>query len=239
MYSYCYPGIGVLFLTQMALTLPLRCAAAALRRPSVLFATPGCGCAVAIRHAGHRAAMPGAGHLRDKDIPYRTVSLVSEDGTLGPPTQLSQLLATIDPKAQFIELVGNNPAQPIVKIRGKKEHFQKQKEWNKRQKAVATSNVQKEIQMSWGVEVGDLMHKLNKVRKELEKGSKVELVFSPKQPQRPPTTAAMQARLQEASTKLAQFAKEWSPRKVEGAVAILYLKSLDEAQKPEKPSKAP
>jgi len=184
--------------------------------------------------------MPGSNNPRNEAIPFRSACLVGADGSLGPPTPLTHLLASIDPATQFLELVSNNPKQPIVKIKDKKEHFHRQKEWNKRQKVVATSNVQKEIQMSWGVEVGDLMHKLKKVKKELEKGSKVELVFSPKVPQRPPTAQHMTARLQEASVHLAEFAKEWAPRKVEGAVAILYLKALEDpaAKKAEKPSKA-
>lgn len=211
----------------------------AIRRPANVsaIAKRGPGRAIPVRYAS-RAIMPGATHLRNEAIPFRSACLVGEDGSLGPLTPLSQLLASLNPAEQFLELVGNNPEQPIVKLKNKKEHFQKQKEWNKRQKVVASSNVQKEIQMSWGVEVGDLTHKLKKVRKELEKGNRVELVFSPKVPQRPPTAAHMTARLQEATVHLVEFAREWSPRKVEGAVAILYLKGLEDAKKPEKPSKA-
>jgi len=189
---------------------------------------------VPVRYAA-RAPMPGSNHPRDHDIPHRIVHLVNEDGRLEPPIPLAHHLASIDSKTHFIELVSEHP-QPIVKIRSKKEEVQKAKEWQQRQKEVAANNVQKEIQMTWGVEQGDLAHKLNKVRKELQKGSRVELVFAPKVNQRVPSPAVMEARLNETAEKIAEFAKEWLPRKVERGVAILYLKKLDMSSKPTKPS---
>jgi translation initiation factor IF-3 len=179
--------------------------------------------------------MPGSNNPRDRDIPHSIVQLVNEEGRLGPPTPLSHLLASIDSQTHFIELVNENPL-PIVKIRDKQEQFKKQQEWNRRQKEVAASNVQKEIQMTWGVESGDLAHKLNKARKEVEKGNRVELVFAPKVNQRAPSPAQMEARINETVEKIAEFAREWMPRKVERGVAILYLKKLDKSPKSTDPS---
>jgi len=154
---------------------------------------------------------------------------------LGLPTPLSRLLASIDPQTHFIELVNENP-KPIVKIRDKREQVKKEKEWNKRQKEVASNNVQKEIQMTWAVEPGDLVHKLNKARKEVEKGNRVELVFAPKVNQRAPSPAIMDARMKNAAEKIAEFAREWKSRKVEHGVGIFYLKKLDKPPTPRNPS---
>jgi len=179
--------------------------------------------------------MPGSNHPRNHDIPHRIVQLVNEDGRLGPPTPLSHLFASIDSKTHFIELVNEDPS-PIVKIKCKKEEYLKGKAWRRRQNELAANNVQKEIQMTWGVESGDLAHKLSKARKDVEKGIRVELVFAPKVNQPAPKPAVIEARLNEAAAKIGEFAKEWKPRKVEGGIAILYIKKLDKLSKSTKPS---
>jgi len=179
-----------------------------------------------VRYAAHRAAMPGAHHPRNRDIPHHTVQVVREEGGLGPPTPLSDVLQSIDSKSQYVQLVSEDP-QPLVKILNKLEQYNKLKEWQKRQKGVAASNVRKEIQMTWGVESSDFTHKVNKARKELERGSRVELVFAPKANQPVPSRAMMEARINQTMENLADIAKEWLPRKVERGVAILYLKKLD------------
>jgi len=182
---------------------------------------------VPVRYA---ASIPRADHLRNANIPYETVYLVT-DGRLGPPTPLSHLLASIDPQEVFIELVNEKP-QPIVKIISKRDRYVKQKEWRKKQREVALSNMRKEIQLTWGIEPGDLEHKLDKARRDIEKGIRVELVFAPKANQRPPSPAAMQNRLNETTQKISEFAMEWSPRRVERGVVILYLKKLHTSSKP-------
>jgi len=90
--------------------------------------------------------------------------------------------------------------------------------------------------MTWGVASGDLAHKLNKTRKELEKGNRVQLVFAPKANQPVPNQALMEARINEILGKIAEFAREWMPRKFQSGVAIFYLKKLDSSSKPTEPS---
>lgn len=176
---------------------------------------------VPVRHAARRE-MPGSNHLRDRDIPHRIVQLVGDDGRLGPQTPLSHILASIDPKTHFVELVSADPT-PIVKIQSKKENYEKQKAFQKRQKEVATTRVRKEIQMTWGVEPGDLAHKLKKARKEFDKGNRVDLAFAPKVNQKPPHPDAMAARLNEVLDTLSDIATEWLPRRMEKGVAVMYL----------------
>jgi translation initiation factor IF-3 len=190
---------------------------------------------VRVRYAANLAPMPGSNNPRNHDIPHDIVQLAGEDGRLGLPTPLSHLIASVDPKTHYVELVTAHP-QPVVKIRNKREQIQKAKQWKKRQKEVAANNVQKEIQLTWGVASGDLMHKLTKARKEVEKGSRVELVFAPKVNQQAPSLAKMEALINETVEKIADFAREWMPRKVEGGIAILYLKKYDRTSKPTKPA---
>jgi translation initiation factor IF-3 len=179
--------------------------------------------------------MPGSDHLRDRNIPYHIVQLVNEDGRLEPPTPLSHIIASIDSKTHFVELVNEDP-QPLVKIKNKTQEYIKMKEWKKRQKEVAASNIQKEIQMTWGVESGDLAHKLKKVRKELEKGNRVDLVYAPKANQVMPSPVAMENRIKETVEILSDIAKEWAPRRFEKGVAVLFLKLADKPPKSTKPS---
>lgn len=189
---------------------------------------------VSVRHV-NRQAMPGSDHLRDYNIPYHTVQLVNEDGRLEPPTSLSRVITSIDSKNQFVELVSEDP-KPLVKIKNKKEEYNKMKEWKRRQKEVAASNIQKEIQMTWGVESGDLEHKLKKVRKELERGTRVDLVYAPKTNQIIPSPTVMENRIKETVEMLSDIAKEWMPRRIEKGVAVLYLKLADKSVKSIKPS---
>jgi translation initiation factor IF-3 len=212
----------------MAVFIAFRAAATALFvRPTTSSVTYACRVPhLSARHAATRASWPGSDRPRDRGIPHSIVYLVDEEGRLGLPTPLSRLLASINPQTHFIELVDENP-RPVVKIRDKQEQIRKEKEWKKRQREVASNNVQKEIQMTWAVEPADLAHKLNKARREVEKGSRVELVFAPKVNQRAPSSAIMDARMKDAAEKIAEFAREWKPRKVEYGIGIFYLKKLD------------
>lgn len=179
--------------------------------------------------------MPGSNHLRDNDIPYRTVQLVNDDGRLDPPAPLTHIITSIDPKTHFVELVSEDP-QPIVKIKSKKQEYDKQKDWKRKQKETAASNIQKEIQMTWGVESGDLIHKLKKVRKELEKGNRVDLVYAPKANQELPSRQTMETRINETLEMMSDIAKEWMPRRCEKGVAVLYFQLADKPSKSAKSS---
>jgi len=191
---------------------------------------------VPVRYAAkHRAALPGAHYPRNRHIPHQIVQVVREEGGLGPPTPLDDVIASTTLKTHYIQLVSEDPT-PLVKILSKSEQHNKLKEWQKRQKEAAASNVRKEIQMTWGVESGDFAHKLSRVKKELEKGTRVELVFAPKANQRVPSPPMMEARVNQTLENLAGFAKEWLPRKVERGVAILYLRKLDGSSEPTSPS---
>ena len=73
-------------------------------------------------------------HPKDDKIPHRTVRIVAQDG-VGPPTSLSTILAAIDRKNFFVELVSHHKETgALVKIIDKRERArwlkeQKQRKW--------------------------------------------------------------------------------------------------------------
>jgi translation initiation factor IF-3 len=162
-------------------------------------------------------------HPKDEKIKHNIVQLVDpETGRLTPPTTMEEILASIDRKRQFVELVSVDHGA-VVKIINKKEAFEKRKQQKVRAKENAKKNTQKEVQLTWGVAAGDLTHKLNKVRQALEKGSKVDLVFAPKKGQPLPTPTEMRKRAQETVDSLADVGKEWKAMEFQRTVVAIFL----------------
>jgi len=159
---------------------------------------------------------------KNQDIQYSVVQVVDpETGRLNPPIALRDILSTMDPKTHFVELVSENPA-PIVKLISKKEAFDKYKALKARLKAAKPID-QKEIQLTWGVASGDLTHKLKKVRVELERGNRVDLVYAPKKGHPVPGPKEIQLRVQETVDMMADVGKEWKPREIERSVVVIHF----------------
>jgi translation initiation factor IF-3 len=76
--------------------------------------------------------------------------------------------------------------------------------------------------MSWCTGAADRVHKVRKVREELEKGNRVELVFSPKKNKRV-SPHEMEALVQEVLAQVQDVMKEWQPREVQGSQVIFHL----------------
>lgn len=204
----------------MATFCAFRAATVALVRPARSPSYPYCSeiSTFAISHVRYKhrlARLP-----RNDEINFRVVQIVDpETERLKEPTELKYILASIDLKTHFVELVSEKP-NPVVKIKNKKEVYNRQKERRIMMKEIPTMQ-QKEVQMTWGVGSGDLAHKLNKVRQELEKGNKVDLVFAPKKNQALPSPLEIEERLRETVSLLADVGKEWRPRNIKRNVAIL------------------
>lgn len=158
------------------------------------------------------------------DIRYEYVQIVNEEGKLDPPVSLATVLANINHKKFFVQLATDE--QPIVKILNKDEEYKKAKARAKAKKAANRAPEQKEIQMSWGVAAGDLGHKLDKVRKELEKFNRVDLVFAPKKKQPLPDPDERAAKVAEVLETLRDVGVEWKPRTFQKALMMLHLKGL-------------
>jgi translation initiation factor IF-3 len=84
---------------------------------------------------------------------------------------------------------------------------------------------QKEVQLTWSVADGDLAHKLNKVRQELQRGNKVDLVFAPKAGTQVPNPVARKGRIESAMQILGGVAKEWKERRTRGLIVVIFLQS--------------
>ncbi|KII96019.1 hypothetical protein PLICRDRAFT_34976 [Plicaturopsis crispa FD-325 SS-3] len=166
-------------------------------------------------------------HFINASIPYRTVRLLdAKTGERQELEALTDVLARIDEKKQFLELLTETP-EPLVRIQDWKETREKFKALRKASKAKGQDTaVQKEIQMTWGVAGGDFDHKILKAREELEKGNRVHLAFAPKRGQPRPTQEEMQSRADMCVEMLADISKEYKPRDVQKFVTVISLQRL-------------
>lgn len=157
----------------------------------------------------------------DDKIPYRIVRVVNPDtGKLDPPTRLTDVLASVDSKTWRVELVTEDP-EPIVRVVDRRESYEKWKEQKKAFRKGVKAGEQKEIQITWGVDAGDLKHKIMKARAELEKGCRVDIVIAPKRGQKLPKPNEMIARADEVSALLLDIAKEWRARDVQKTITVM------------------
>ncbi|EPQ59677.1 hypothetical protein GLOTRDRAFT_34401 [Gloeophyllum trabeum ATCC 11539] len=161
---------------------------------------------------------------KNENIPHRTVRLVDpETSKLRPPAPLEEILASFSRKTHFLQLVSERP-EPIVKLINKEEARRKRVQQRKAQ--LQNKMEEKEIQMTWGIASADLEHKLRKVRQELEKGNRVDLVYAPKKGQPLPSPAAREQRVKETLDLLADIGKEWKPREQTARMIVIYLEKL-------------
>ncbi|KAG8741146.1 hypothetical protein FRC10_003244 [Ceratobasidium sp. 414] len=199
---------------------------------------------LAIRHELSTAALKRAeaarsraasdpSFFRNGAIPFSVVRLVNpETNKLDPETRLRDLLATVDLDKNYVQLVSSGGAdggRPLVKIVNKHHAAQKerdQKSRKKEQKKAAAGRETKEIQLSWGVEPGDLKHKLSKSIQELEKRNRVNLVFVKKKGAPMPSPEQKAAKLQAVWEAVKHVATEREPRVIHDLTAVLYLQGL-------------
>ncbi|TFK74354.1 hypothetical protein BDN72DRAFT_833265 [Pluteus cervinus] len=163
--------------------------------------------------------------IKNEKIPHDIVRVVdSETDRLAPAVSLKALLASIDKEQEDVYLVSTVPV-PVVKVMNKREVYEKKKVLKAQAKSTLKRNVQKEAQMSWTSAPADLAHKMKKMREDLEKGYKVDLVLTIKRGSLPtlPTPKEMNARLDEILNQFADVAKEWKAREVRKTAAVLSL----------------
>ncbi|TDL29148.1 hypothetical protein BD410DRAFT_779477 [Rickenella mellea] len=173
-------------------------------------------------------------HPKNEKIPYNYVSIVdNETGRIkpGPPVSLVELLRSVDLKTTIVQLVTSKPA-PLVKLLDKKALAIAKKDYKERQKARPRPVEQKEIQMTWGVGVSDMEHKLKKAREELARGNRVDVVIAPKAKQPRPDVAEMNKRIQAVVDAMEDAAVEWKPRTLERGVAIIRFQQLKTSAAP-------
>lgn len=178
-------------------------------------------------HSFVRYASAGpARRVGDDKIPYRIVRVVNPDtGKLDPPTHLSDVLVDVDLKTMRVELVTEDP-EPVVKIVDRRESYEKWKEQKKAFRKGVKAGEQKEIQITWGVDSGDLKHKITKARTELEKGCRVDIVIAPRRGQKLPKPNEMVARANEISSLLQDVAKEWRARDIQKTITVMSFQKI-------------
>lgn len=205
----------------MSAFLAFRTAAFSLLRPRGSY-TP-CLHQLPIR-AVHNTSTPDATRRpRDKEIPFEIVRLVHpETGKLSEPMPLTAVIGSLHKKLEYAELVTKDPG-PIVRIVNKKAAFEKRKLAKKKASIVAKRNTHKEVELTWGAAEGDYTHKVGRIREELEKGSRIDLVFSHKKGQILPTPDEMREQVRATVEMLADVGKEWKPPEIKAKIGAVYL----------------
>jgi translation initiation factor IF-3 len=183
--------------------------------------------------AARNRAVDDPSFFKNHAIPYPIVRLVNPDSNkLEGETRLRDLLASVDLEQNYVQLISTETpdgGKPLVKIINKHDAAQKerdQKSKKKEQKKVASGRESKEIQLSWGVEPGDLKHKLSKSIQELEKKNRVNVVFVKKKGAPMPTPEQQAAKLQAVWEAVRHVATEREPRVIHELTAVLYLQGL-------------
>jgi len=127
--------------------------------------------------------------MRDENISKflkegnQKIRVVSQ-GSLGDWQPLADVLASIDRQTQFLQLLSKNPA--IVKIKTFEEDQQAirdalraRREERKLHRGEG-KKAEKEFQLTWSVEPGDLHHKMDRVRDALQEGRRAAVVITAK-----------------------------------------------------------
>ncbi|KAJ5091652.1 hypothetical protein NUU61_006522 [Penicillium alfredii] len=130
---------------------------------------------------------PPKGPLKNEAIRAPFVQVVNENNSLDPPMRLSDVLASFDRDEYFLVQVSPSDSEqaPICKILNKAETWQNEKA---RAKLAKTNKaVTKQIELNWAIDAHDLSHRLNQLKKFLDKGRKVEIVLTRKKHKRAPT----------------------------------------------------
>lgn len=125
--------------------------------------------------------------LRNENIHANVVQVVNDDGRLGPPQHLQDVLESLDrSKFSLIQVSPGQPHKPPVCKIVNKVALQEQE----RVKAKAAHSLKtsvKQLEMNWAITAHDLSHRLKQLTAFLDKGRKVEITLTRKKGKRPPT----------------------------------------------------
>lgn len=125
-----------------------------------------------------------------------------------------------------------NPYFGVCKIESKKEIFDKQKEQNalRKERQRERHFDEKEIQLSWGVSMNDLTHKLKKAQQVLDKGGRISIVIvSPRGAKAPPLPdrKVFVQMCREMLGEKEPDAMLWKPEEWKGPSTTVYLKPAE------------
>ncbi|THH13324.1 hypothetical protein EW146_g6879 [Bondarzewia mesenterica] len=169
------------------------------------------------------------GRPRNQNIKYETVRVVDPE-TRKPtdPQPYKDLLKAVKAEHKyFIELVAApsdaTGGYPLVKLISQREDAQRAKEMRQKQRLGRKHAAQKEVQLTWSVEQADWDHKLRKVREEIGKGYRADLVFALKSGQQPPKPREMEDKVSQALEALQDVAIEWQPQEKGKNTVVVHL----------------
>ncbi|EAU80572.1 hypothetical protein CC1G_09969 [Coprinopsis cinerea okayama7 len=162
---------------------------------------------------------------RNEKIGLPFVQLLdTQTNTPGPMRPLQEILDSLNLEEYYVELVSETP--PVVRIVDIKEaRAGTLAERQKSKRGAGQKDMHKEAQLTWSMAEADEAHKLSKVREDLEKGYRVDIVFSPKPRARAPAQMEMRFKLEEVRKKFDDVAKEWKAMSVDKRMGVLYLQS--------------
>ncbi|TFK28688.1 hypothetical protein FA15DRAFT_753359 [Coprinopsis marcescibilis] len=134
------------------------------------------------------------------------------------------------PEDKFlVELVSEEP--PVVEVLNLTESRVNTLLERQYKNQTGTKVISKEIQLTWSMGEADEAHKLQKVREELEKGHRVDVVFVPKKGVTAPTFWEMQGKLAKIQTSLEDISMEWKAIRIAKPLSVIYLQSKVKASK--------
>jgi len=155
---------------------------------------------------------------------------------MDPPKPLADLISTVRKMDRcYLELVAppsENTGFALVKIRSKVVESAKARERRVRQIAARKNREQKEVQLSWHTDSGDMEHKLSSIREHILGGVRVDVVFAHKKNQPELTPAQMETKVAEMVAAIADVAREWLPRESMKKMTIVHLQSIDRPLSP-------
>lgn len=176
-------------------------------------------------------------HLRERRRPLRAL-VISENGELhSEPVDLVALIERVnhkDPAAgikfpeylvQFIREnhdPGDPASPPTVKILSRRDLYLGDKA--KKEKSFNARVVEKEVQMRWEISGVDFERKMEQVRKELDKGHRVNIVITVRGGARvqPPTRRAKQEAVERIAEALREHGKPNQPPEVDRRMTVLH-----------------
>ena len=111
-----------------------------------------------------------------------SIRLVNEDGTLGEVRSTFDVLESLDRSTETLVQVtaDETNAVPICKIMNKQAMREAEKARAKAARRGGTGGASKTLELNWAIDKNDLAHRMDRMRKFLQKGMKVEIVLASK-----------------------------------------------------------
>lgn len=176
---------------------------------------------------------------RNKDIPYDVVRIVDpETKKPSDPIPLSRVLDMLkervdgkEVEVRYAEVVRPPSDElggyPLVRLFDRAAMYELSKQRKVKALESRRRNDQKEIQLTWTAALGDVQHKLRKVRQEIERGRRVSFVVTEKDGHAPVQPVKRGAMLDEWLASVEDIAREWAPRSEAKHMTIVFLQHKD------------